>query len=153
VTNHTGSLPALLANVAQLDREAGQLRVGSGRAGPARRELQLEDRRGLGVNRPCCPDTTAGEQTVSAMARQQPGQATLPSRCPPRGRPLQLTTGSNCSLCISTSGSDSSQVPWLAVLMSRTLWSLGRPLYTGRLVVQSFPPMTTLADRLLPDQL
>jgi len=37
--------------------------------------------------------------------------------------------------------------------MSRTLWSLGRPLYTGRLVVQSFPPMTTLADRLLPDQL
>ncbi len=35
VANHTGSLPGLLANVAQLDRKAGQLRVGSGRAGPA----------------------------------------------------------------------------------------------------------------------
>jgi hypothetical protein len=93
VVNHAPALPGLLANVAQLDRKAGQLRVGGGRAGPARRDLQLKDRRGPGVvNRPCCPDTTAGDQH-----RQRDGKA-----APPKGFHLFASIGN--------SGSDSWQV-------------------------------------------
>jgi transposase len=34
--HHAPTIPSLLANVAQFHHKAGQLRVGSGRAGPAR---------------------------------------------------------------------------------------------------------------------
>jgi hypothetical protein len=40
VVHHAPALPGLVAGVAHLDSKAGQLRVGSGRAGPARRDLQ-----------------------------------------------------------------------------------------------------------------
>lgn len=51
VADHTGPIPGLLATVAHLDSKASELRVGSGRAGPAVDDLQLEDGPRLGINR------------------------------------------------------------------------------------------------------
>src|SRR6266540_881445 len=155
VANHTGSLPGLLANVAQLDRKASQLRVGSGRAGPAVDEPQLEDgpRLVLGGRRRC-PDTTAGEHD-----RQRDGKAAARPGRPAQPLSATRTTAAGHSrlhlirLRISTSGSNSSQVPWLAALQDNDIVEPWSAALHGLAVMRYSSPMTTLADRLLPEAL